>query len=114
MARSTAARDKLPLQGEYARSGEIGMDVGAWLRDLGLGQYEQAFPDNDIDAGLLPTLTADDLRELGVASLGHRKRLLAAIAELGSLTGPRRSAVEQAPAPTGSHTTATVAPSPQR
>jgi hypothetical protein len=84
------------------------MDVGAWLRDLGLGQYEQAFPDNDIDAGLLPTLTADDLRELGVASLGHRKRLLAAIAELGSLTGPRRSAVEQAPtpppAPTGSHT----------
>jgi len=60
------------------------MHVGAWLHDLGLGQYEQAFRDNDIDAGLLPTLTADDLRELGVASLAHRKRLLAAIAELGS------------------------------
>ena len=58
------------------------MDVGAWLRGLGLGQYEQAFRDNDVDAGLLPTLTADDLRELGVASLGHRKRLLAAIAAL--------------------------------
>ena len=41
------------------------MDVGAWLRGLGLGQYEQAFRDNDVDAGLLPTLTADDLRELG-------------------------------------------------
>src|SRR3954469_18566236 len=58
------------------------VDVGAWLRGLGLGQYEQVFRDNDIDAGLLPTLAADDLRELGVASLGHRKRLLAAIAGL--------------------------------
>jgi hypothetical protein len=58
------------------------LDVGAWLRELGLGQYERAFRDNDIDAGLLPTLAADDLRELGVASLGHRKRLLAAIAAL--------------------------------
>jgi class 3 adenylate cyclase len=49
---------------------------------LGLGQYEQAFRDNDIDAGLLATLTDGDLRELGVLSLGHRKRLLAAISEL--------------------------------
>jgi hypothetical protein len=54
------------------------VDVGAWLRGLGLGKYEQAFRDNDIDAGLLPTLAADDLRELGVVSLGHRKLLLAA------------------------------------
>ena len=50
---------------------------------LGLGQYEQAFRENDIDADLLPTLTMDDLRELGIASLGHRKRLLSAIASLG-------------------------------
>ena len=82
------------------------MDGGAWLRDLGLGQYEQVFRDNDIGEGLLPTLTADDLRELGVVSLGHRKLLLAAIAELGSPAGPRHSAAEQAPtlpsAPTGS------------
>ena len=49
------------------------MDVGAWLRGLGLGAYEQAFRDNDVDADILPTLTADDLRELGVASLGHRQ-----------------------------------------
>jgi class 3 adenylate cyclase/predicted ATPase len=62
------------------------VDVGAWLRGLGLGRYEQAFRDNDIDAGLLPTLAADDLRELGVASLGHRKRLLAAIADLAEPT----------------------------
>ena len=58
------------------------MDIGAWLRGLGLGRYEQAFRDNDIDAGLLPTLTADDLHLLGIASLGHRKRLLAAIAAI--------------------------------
>ena len=53
------------------------MDVGGWLRDLCLGQYEQAFRDNDIDAGLLPSLTAEDLREIGVVSLGHHRRLLA-------------------------------------
>ena len=74
------------------------MDVGAWLRGLGLGQYEQAFRDNDIDAGLLPTLTADDLRELGVASLGHRKRLLAAIAALAGPADPQPS-----PAPPCQH-----------
>ena len=59
------------------------MDVGAWLSGLGLGQYEQMFRDNDIDADLLPTLTMDDLYQLGVVSLGHRKRLLSAIALLG-------------------------------
>ena len=42
------------------------MDVGAWLRGLGLERYEAGVPRNDVDAGLLPTLTADDLRELGV------------------------------------------------
>ena len=49
---------------------------------MGLGQYEQAFRDNDIDASLLSTLTESDLRELGILSLGHRKRLLAAIPDL--------------------------------
>jgi class 3 adenylate cyclase len=58
------------------------ISIAAWLNDLGLGQYEQAFSDNDIDSGLLPTLTECDLRELGVKSLGHRKRLLAAISAL--------------------------------
>ena len=65
------------------------MDVGAWLRGLGLGQYEPVFRDNDIDADLLPALTADDLRELGVDSLGHRKRLLAAIATLAPQAAPQ-------------------------
>ena len=51
------------------------MDVGAWLRGLGLGQYEAAFAENEIDASVLPDLTADDLREIGVASVGHRRQL---------------------------------------
>jgi class 3 adenylate cyclase/predicted ATPase len=64
------------------------VDVGAWLRDLGLGQYEQAFRDNDVDADLLARLTADDLREIGVASVGHRRRMLEAIAALRGASVP--------------------------
>jgi hypothetical protein len=48
------------------------MDIGAWLRGLGLERYEPAFRDNDIDAEVLPELTADDLTALGVSSIGHR------------------------------------------
>ncbi|MEH2503918.1 putative ATPase/class 3 adenylate cyclase [Bradyrhizobium sp. AZCC 1578] len=58
------------------------MDVAAWLCGLGLGQYEQAFRENDIDAEVLMDLTAEDLIGLGVASIGHRRKLLAAIANL--------------------------------
>jgi len=58
------------------------MDVGAWLRSLGLEQYEAAFRENDIDETVLPGLTAEDLKELGVASLGHRRKLLDAVAAL--------------------------------
>ncbi|HET6519931.1 MAG TPA: adenylate/guanylate cyclase domain-containing protein, partial [Geminicoccaceae bacterium] len=69
------------------------MDVAAWLRDLGLERYEPVFRDNDIDALVLPRLTAEDLVALGVTSVGHRRRLLEAIAAL-----PRREAA-LAPAP---------------
>jgi class 3 adenylate cyclase len=58
------------------------MDIRGWLERLGLGQYADIFAANHIDATLLGTLTADDLRELGIDSVGHRKRLLAAIAAL--------------------------------
>jgi class 3 adenylate cyclase/tetratricopeptide (TPR) repeat protein len=58
------------------------VDVGAWLRALGFGHYVAAFAENRIDAELLRQLTGDDLKELGVAALGDRKKLLAAIAEL--------------------------------
>ena len=59
------------------------MDVGAWLRRIGFGQYEAAFRDNAIDADLLPDLTDDDLEKLGLP-LGHRKRLLKAITNLST------------------------------
>ena len=58
------------------------MDVARWLNGLGLGQYAQAFEDNAVDAALLPALTADDLKDLGVGAVGHRRRLLEAITEL--------------------------------
>ena len=77
------------------------MDVGTWLRDLGLGQYEQAFRENDIDAEVLADLTADDLSGLGVASVGHRRKLLAAIAALraGSVpaTAPSTAGIGHGP-----------------
>src|SRR5579862_4672403 len=58
------------------------MDIASWLRNLRLSQYEPAFLDNAIDAGVLPDLTQDDLRDLGVTLIGHRRKLMAAIEEL--------------------------------
>jgi hypothetical protein len=60
------------------------VDVADWLSGLGLEQYASAFAANDIDDQVLPELTADDLIGLGVTSIGHRRRLLAAIAALRS------------------------------
>jgi len=64
------------------------MDVGAWLESLGLGHYTRAFAENDVDFTILDQLTEADLKELGVASLGHRKRLLAAIASRSAAPSP--------------------------
>jgi class 3 adenylate cyclase/tetratricopeptide (TPR) repeat protein len=61
-------------------SAEVDLDIGAWLRALGLHQYESAFRANDIDADILPKLTAEDLTALGVTLVGHRRKLLDAIA----------------------------------
>jgi hypothetical protein len=58
------------------------VDITTWLHGLGLQQYEQAFRDNAIDAAILPELTAEDLKDLGVNLVGHRRKLLAAIALL--------------------------------
>src|SRR5215468_8656001 len=57
-------------------------NVADWLHGLGLEQYAPAFAANDIDGEVLRELTADDLMGLGVSSIGHRRRLLAAIAAL--------------------------------
>src|SRR6516225_3706488 len=59
-------------------------NVGAWLAELGLAKYAEAFAANDIDLDILPELTDADLERLGVASLGDRKRLLRAIASLAT------------------------------
>jgi class 3 adenylate cyclase len=60
------------------------MDVVVWLRSLGLGKYEAAFRENAITEKLLPSLTAEDLKDLGVSIVGHRRALLNAIADLRS------------------------------
>jgi class 3 adenylate cyclase/predicted ATPase len=58
------------------------IDVGAWLRGLGLEQYEAAFRENAVNEKILPSLTAEDLKDLGVGLVGHRRALLDAIAAL--------------------------------
>jgi hypothetical protein len=58
------------------------MDVGGWLRRLGLEQYEAAFREHKIDDTVVPSLTAEDLKDLGVGFVGHRRKLLDAIAAL--------------------------------
>jgi class 3 adenylate cyclase len=63
-------------------------DLGDWLRGLGLEQYEAAFRENEIDAIVLPNLTAEDLKDLGVGIVGHRRRLLDAIAALRAEVSP--------------------------
>ena len=80
------------------------MDIGGWLRGLGLERYEQAFRENEIDLRVLPELTADDLKELGVAAIGHRRLLLKAIADLAA--GAGRAAAEDVPAASPASVTA--------
>src|ERR1700735_2150270 len=64
------------------------MDVGGWLRGLGLGPYEEKVRDNKIDADLLPRLTVDDLKDIGVSVVGDRRRLLDAIAVIAGAGRP--------------------------
>jgi class 3 adenylate cyclase len=60
------------------------MKIAVWLQNLSLERYEPLFRDNEIDWEVLPKLTSEDLREIGVAAIGHRRKLLTAIAELGT------------------------------
>ena len=80
------------------------MDIVVWLRSLGLGQYEAAFRENDIDETVLSGLTHENLKELGVTSLGHRLKLLDAVAALrtdAEVNGPSADPAT-APAPQAS------------
>ena len=72
------------------------MDVVVWLRSLGLGKYEAAFRENDIDETVLPNLTADDLKDLGVSIVGHRRKILDAIAGLRNDASSKASSVDAA------------------
>jgi class 3 adenylate cyclase len=66
------------------------MDLGSWLRSLGLAQYEAAFRENAINEAVLPKLTAEDLKDMGVTAVGHRRVLLDAIAALRGETAPKQ------------------------
>jgi hypothetical protein len=79
------------------------MDVAVWLRSLSLGRYEAAFRENEIDETVLPSLTHETLKELGVTAVGHRLKLLDAIAALRKDTS--------AQGPSGDLKTAPAAPS---
>jgi class 3 adenylate cyclase len=72
------------------------MDVVVWLRGLGLGKYEAAFRENEIDDTVLPNLTAEDLKDLGVSLVGHRRKLLDAIAALRTDAGAKAPSSEAA------------------
>jgi len=74
--------DKLFRLGDHTVPRGTAMDLGGWLRRLGLEQYEAAFRENEIDDTVLPSLTAEDLKDLGIGSVGHRRKLLNAIATL--------------------------------
>jgi class 3 adenylate cyclase len=73
------------------------MDIVVWLRSLGLEEYEAAFRDNKVDAAVLPKLTADDLKDLGIAAVGDRRKLLEAIAALRNDVGGKAPSVDAVP-----------------
>lgn len=75
------------------------MEVSDWLRSMGLERYAAAFRENDVDAGLLRNLTADDLRDLGISSVGHRRQLLDAISPLRADLEPAEGPNEGSPSP---------------
>src|SRR5271168_4224634 len=96
------------------RSSSAIMDLGSWLRSLGLEQYEAAFRENAIDDKVLPRLTAEDLKDLGVVIVGHRRTMLDAIAALSADASAKTpqpdalSTIEAPPKDTGERRQVTV------
>ena len=78
---------------------EATADVGVWLGNLGLGQYQAAFRENAIDGDVLLRLNPDDLKDLGVTIVGHRRKLLDAIAVPELLAAPQGPSVPLASTP---------------
>jgi class 3 adenylate cyclase len=105
--------DKLCVPSRSACDAGAMQQIADWLQKLGLGQYAQRFAENDINFAVLPHLTDQDLKELGVASLGHRRQLLLAIAELngiqkGAVQRPSSTEVPIAPQDTAERRQVTV------
>ena len=86
------------------------MDVGAWLQGLGLGEYEATFRENAIDDTVLPNVTAEDLKDLGVGIVGHRRKLLDAIAALHATENEKAAPATSASTPPS--TAVPIAPAP--
>src|SRR6516225_1331555 len=92
--------------------------IADWLEKLGMSEYAQRFADNDIDFSILGDLTDQDLKDLGVASLGHRRKILRAIAELDrqeATAAPPAAARAplSGPTPRSPSSTPATAPQPQ-
>jgi class 3 adenylate cyclase len=85
-------------------------EIADWLGKVGLGQYAQAFAENDIDFAILPELTDQDLEKIGVASLGHRRKLSRAIAEIDNASRPAPSAQATPPTAAAAIPSVTAAP----
>jgi class 3 adenylate cyclase/predicted ATPase len=94
---------------EWHQRGAAMQQVAEWLQKLGLGQYAQRFAENDISFVILPDLTDQDLEKIGVASLGHRRLLLRAIANL-DIASPATAPIPAAPLPIAPNTTTAEAP----
>jgi class 3 adenylate cyclase len=77
-----------------ASRGERPWDIGDWLRGLGLGQYEAGFRQNEVNESVLPKLTQEDLKEIGVGPVGHRRIILDAIAALRTSTDAKSPPLE--------------------
>jgi hypothetical protein len=75
------------------------MDLGGWLRSLGLDRYEAAFRENEIDETVLASLTHETLKEIGVMAVGHRLKLLDAIAALRTDAGAGAPSSDEATMP---------------
>ena len=71
--------------------------VTDWLEKLGMSEYAEHFSENDIDFSILPELTDQDLEKIGVASLGHRRKILKAIAALDGPVAAAPPAAARAP-----------------
>jgi class 3 adenylate cyclase len=98
-----ASTEAAPLRNSLLQASpawrKAAVDVGAWLRELGLEQYEAAFRENAVDAEVLPRLTADDLKEMSIVPIGHRRRLLDAIAALRLPATPAEAPAQVSPSP---------------